>query len=208
MNEMSTEEHLQHAERSQRMFGYLNSGFHEDSPMETMVADVEATVSFFNDYLSDLEIPHRIDEVAIYFRQDEGKTRWLKGAVAEEGVEIFNYATDSVDTRPLNTRYDVQYTFVRKENLEWRVEAMWIENGHSPLHLAVAQNRSGSFWPIHASFKCGNIAEYRKVMRALRDDDCLLLQVCESAYGLFSYFQVGGKQLALKPRVNLRDADV
>lgn len=183
-----------------------------DHPVQRLVEQVSSAVDFYNGFLDECEIDASIDEIAVMFQQREQMWGWLQAAVSEPNVRIFNHARDSVNTSPVESRYAVEYTFLETSALPWRIEAMLITDGHSPLHHSIAANRVGGTHIVHASFKCLTTREWRKAVAVLNEEaECV--QRCKSIYGRFGYWTLeesarpsGIYPLYLKPRLNERDA--
>lgn len=172
-------------------------------PVEQLEREVDRDVMFLNDWLHhNSPCAQGIDEIAVMFRTREELWGWITGAVQEPGVTVFNYAEDRVKTEPIVSSYEVEYTFLRREQVPWRIEAMMIRQGSSPYHSSLR----GQGRVVHASFRCSDVPQYDNVIDAMWErGDVELVQRCESTYGKFSYWRVAGSGLLLKPRVNLRD---
>jgi hypothetical protein len=157
-----------------------------------------------------MEIRAQIDEVALLFPQAFSMRDFVFDAVMEDGVDLFNVAYDRVHTLPFETDYNVQYAFL-STTLGMRVECMALMNGFSPLHQAMFSclRMEDGFNPavVHMSFKCNDIDQYLGAVMALQEDDNKQVQICQSTYGVFSYFNSQGfpHGIYLKPRVNERD---
>lgn len=182
------------------------------NPVACLADELQETIRFYDGFLEEVGIEADIDEVAVMFNHREEMWGWLQGAVSEPNVRIFNHARDHVTTSPIESRYDVEYTFLESSALPWRIEAMLLTDGHSPLHAAVRANRVGGAHIIHASFKCHTTREFREAVEKLNDEgQCS--QMCHSTYGRFGYWTINGdiiapgvRPLYLKPRFNSRDA--
>lgn len=156
-----------------------------------------------------------IDEVSVFFDQFEEDLMhaYIKEAVSEPHVKLFNHAWDHVYTDPIAGEYDVEYNFLEVRDLGMRVEVMRIDRGTSPLHASLGTFRIPVATPhvIHYSFKVDDLEEYKEVCDQLTDSpDTIFVQGCNSTYGAFSYWRMEdelGLQTFLKPRVNLRDAE-
>lgn len=182
------------------------------TPVANLAERVRRTVKFFDGFLAEAGIDSHIDEIAVMFNEEEQKFDWLKSALAEEGVFAFNHATDHVNTSPLETSYSVEYTFLQSNALKWRIEAMRLLAGFSPLHEAM--QRRGAPWQehvVHASFKVHSPREWLKVVQILNTEGTNA-QMCHSTYGRFGYWLLnedilppGVERLYLKPRLNERD---
>lgn len=165
-----------------------------------------------------------IDEVAVMFHSEVDKAKWIRDAVAEESVKLFNSADDVVHTSPILSRYTVEYDFLEVKGLGMRVEAMYIDSGTSPLHDSLLDTygnptisgRSDD-WNrpvvVHFSFKTTK-NDYETIRAAMVSGGAELVQACHSTYGQFSYYRVpldgdGASNLNvyLKPRVNSRDPE-
>lgn len=163
---------------------------------------------------------HEIDEMALMFTSPSWALRWISSAVRVPGVNLFNTAHDTVETRPVPSTYNVHYWFLSSpfpEGYEpgeerWRIECMYAHEG-SPLHETYSRKMHGKdVAAIHASFKCPDEEAYAVAVKTLGDNGYEAAQFCESTYGRFSYWApaehglADGSGLYLKPRVNLRDA--
>lgn len=185
------------------------SSLHVGPSVADLEREMALTINRFNEDLRGL-FPgnnYLIDEIAVMFPDRESRMAWLMDAVKNEGVSIFNAAIDSVSTNPIRSSYVADYVFLRKPTLPWRIEAMVIGDGVSPLHAPMA---GWSPRPIHASFKVHSRREWGQVYNDLaEDDDYWLAQSCVSDYGRFAYFRPCGEDssgLYLKPRLNERDS--
>jgi hypothetical protein len=156
----------------------------------------------------------RIDEVAVMLPSQLDALQWVSEAVKNDGVTLFNKAEDDVRTYPFDTQYDVNYYFLSTPH-DFRVEAMALGNGISPLHEAMRPGRRYRDKvmypvPVHYSFKTESEDQYRHVMNWLDAAHFHHAQSCQSTYGRFSYWLAEGEDgqipdMYLKPRVNLRD---
>lgn len=167
----------------------------------------------YEDFLDDVGLgASSIDEIACLAFDQEDFVNNIWNAVKEEGVELFNVATDKVVTSPLGTEYVVDYAFLRMPST-MRVEMMEIRSGFSPVHQALMENHRSEFPGImvHLSFKCESLEDYEYCCSMLRQSErASMVQSCESTYGRFSYWSIpecaaDTATLYLKPRVNLRD---
>jgi hypothetical protein len=102
---------------------------------------------------------------------------------------------------PIRSWYSVEYWFLSTP-YDFRVEAMGISAGESPMHRAMMNSGEKV---VHASFRCDNEAEYDRVFDLL-DPIATKVQVCGSEYGRFSYWRLDDCGLLVKPRVNTRDS--
>lgn len=161
-----------------------------------------------------------IDEVALIFDGEMRLSDFLKSAVQTEGVVLFNYAEDRVETYPIRSQYRVKYWFLTTPR-GYRMELMTIEpgRGHSPLHSAFMQQRSYDNLPVHFSFKCFDEGEYEKARKTIEANEWTLAQNNHSTYGSFAYYLTGEttdyelekqnikwSNSYIKPRVNTRDS--
>lgn len=151
-----------------------------------------------------------IDEMALLFTEHTSIFRFISQAVQLPGVELFNFAKDTVQTAPIHSEYVVQYWFLTSGLGPWRIEAM-IQDNASPLHHALSLNaETGTMTVVHGSFKCAGEMEYGTARHALRTAGWEEVQRGDSAYGRFSYWDNPDERyegVYLKPRVNLRDAE-
>jgi hypothetical protein len=155
-----------------------------------------------------------LDEIALLFEDRDVKWEWIEFAVRNPDVKLFNSADDRVHTDPIPSDYNVEYAFLEVRDAGFRVEAMNIGAGVSPLHQAYLQKfwSGEAFQPlvIHVSFKVPE-DDYAAVCEAMDDSGAIFTQGCESAYGKFSYWKVPelwetSACVYLKPRCNVRDA--
>ncbi len=192
---------------------------------DKMFSAVKETCERFDRILERLGFVNAIDEVALLFINPFQATEFLREAVTNDGVLLFNSATDHVHTLPLRTCYDVRYDFLTVPSPYWpenriagpRIEAMHLTDGYSPLHFAALmemKETGNPATPIHASFKCDDEEDYAIAVDRLRTAGWEAAQRCESTYGRFSYwtplnpkewFDDALRDLYLKPRVNVRD---
>jgi hypothetical protein len=174
-------------------------------------------------FLQSVGINRPIDEIAVMFRDDESKMAWIRDAVSEPGVKMFNSAWDTVHTSPIPSRYDVEYDFLEAPGLGMRVEAMRIDRGISPLHQTLDETwYNPTISPaspdlgmvvVHLSFKTTK-DEYELNRAAMVSGGAELVQACHSTYGQFSYYRVKDydtweipSNLYIKPRINTRDPE-
>lgn len=172
------------------------------------------------DHLSEIHHWHRrfgdlrIDEVALYFSSRSVLDMAVSQMVRMEGMTHFNGAEDAVRTAPLDTHYAVDYEFFKHMDRQYRIEAMAITGGLSPLHEA--WDHAPRPRMVHVSFKVPTLAVYSEVLHdldtSLSTDRYFMGQACLSTYGRFSYWQRAsdimdgtGTTPWFKPRVNLRD---
>lgn len=185
--------------------------------LDTVVDAAQAEL----DHLSDIHDWHRrfgdmrIDEVALYFSSRSVLDMAVSQMVRQEGMTHFNGAEDAVRTAPLDTYYTVDYEFFKHMDRQYRIEAMAITGGLSPLHEAWDHYVRPRM--VHVSFKVPNLAVYSDVLHdldtTLSTERYFMGQACLSTYGRFSYWQKASDVMDgaankpwLKPRVNLRDA--
>lgn len=173
--------------------------------------------------IEDIGDSFNIDEIALMFSSynEEGMHAFIKDAVREPGVKMFNSARDHVKTRPIFSQYDVEYNFLEVEDLGMRVEVMRIDRGVSPLHQTISEenlnhtlvNRYGRelIGPtvVHFSFKVPTSEEYYGICEAMGRTEAEPVQLCRSTYGQFSYWRIPsiGENIYLKPRCNERDPE-
>lgn len=192
------------------MAGAITDSWYQ--PIRQLVERVEPSVRFYSKWLEEMGLNSHVDEVAVMFNRDEEKYGWLKGALAESSVLAFNHAVDHVHTSPIESDYDVEYTFLQHNLFKWRIEAMHITRGHSPLHHSLNANRVGGTHVVHVSFKCNTVREWRHAVETL-NNEAQMVQMCSSDYGRFGYWKIdeqylgrGVEPLYVKPRLNERDA--
>jgi len=150
-----------------------------------------------------LGMEYTIDEMAVYFGDLENLYAFLNVMVGLDGWVLFNQADDVVHTRPISSAYRVRYWFLDHPNRNYRLEIMYVAEGHSPYHFTLED-----FAIAHASFKVPTMEAYGKAMVALRGVGYEPLQHCESSYGRFSYMCMPhgrGHVVPIKPRMNTRD---
>ena len=165
-----------------------------------------------------LELGATIDEVALRFENESSLMMFLKHAVTIEGVNLFNYAVDHVETYPIRSNYDVRYWFLTTPK-GYRLECMIIDPvGFSPLHQAHTM-RTGYEEPVHYSFKCFDEEQYDMARRIIEGSEWVLAQNNHSTYGSFAYYLTGEttdyalekagfkwSNAYIKPRMNTRDS--
>lgn len=185
-----------------------------DYRVPSMLDGAMRSVQVFNNCLAQMGFVQGIDEIAWLFPNDNALNAFTKAAVREESIAHFNGADDHVHVGPLDTCYDVRYEFFSIAGRNYRVEAMTLQGGFSPLHVnEFRRDRTAKAYGIHASFKCPTEEDYAIATHRLREAEWEVAQKCESAYGRFSYWQPtdsmkwlpDGPIMYLKPRVNLRD---
>jgi hypothetical protein len=154
---------------------------------------------------------HFVDEMAVLVPQRDLMFTFMVGAL-RRGWEAFNHADDVVETSPIPSSYEVEYLFLRKDGVPYRIEVMNISGGFSPWHHSLEHICDTSGDPLamaHASFKVPDETSYGAAVVALRSAGYEPIQHCTSHYGRFSYFAISDRDLSrptLKPRLNLRDA--
>lgn len=151
---------------------------------------------------------YAIDEVALFFRNDAALWSFINTAVRNDW-QLFNQADDKVDTRPLQSTYEVRYWFLRRADTPYRIEAMRVVSGFSPYHALLYERVSDrlGYRLAHASFKVATEEAYGSAIHHLtRQLQLDVLQHCESTYGRFSYLQGDTGMISpIKPRLNVRD---
>lgn len=147
-----------------------------------------------------------IDEMALLIGSNDHMYRWLTAIVREPGYEIFNSATDSIQTKPIASVYAAHYWFIRTP-FPYRLEMMRIGAGFSPLHSQFTEGEVTNPFAVHASFKCADEEEYASAQVGLRASGFDMALSCTSTYGRFSYYidSDGDADWYIKPRLNLRD---
>lgn len=149
-----------------------------------------------------------IDEIALLFPGQHEANSWIMDAVRDEDVHHFNAAFDTVNTSPIPSEYFVRYDFLSLRGRSYRIEAMQLITGTSPLHAPLVK-QAEQFQvpvPVHLSFKCENEEVYQRSVYRLEQNDFEAAQRCRSTYGIFSYWKHPEFDLYIKPRVNMRDA--
>lgn len=181
-----------------------------EKPVGRAIKGWEGRMRQYREFMDSIGLDYVIDEIALMWDEEDRMRRWISSAVAEDGVVLFNRAMDRVNTFPISSRYHVEYNFLSIEDKPYRVEAMCIQHGVSPLHAAHGSDCHSRPLAVHLSFKVESESEYSKALSALAEAGCILAQSCKSDYGVFSYWKVPhlfeSGYLYLKPRINLRDA--
>lgn len=178
--------------------------------MDTVLASVQARWSLAWEKVRGLLGPaYPVDEMALYFADRNDMFVFISLAV-QRGWCVFNCSEDTVETRPVPAQYGVEYWFLHKDGVPYRLECMTVNEGFSAYHGALKEMIFSYDIPYvlaHASFKVANDENYGSAVVALRGDDFELVQHCTSTYGRFSYFLNSDRTdiPALKPRINLRD---
>lgn len=181
--------------------------------LEAILRTSQDSVDQYNKLLSggSCTREYEVDEIALLV-EGEAELRQLWTALAALGWTQFNQARDAVKTSPILSKYEVSYTFFSHPDKPWRLEVMRLLNGYSPLHGAIARPLgSAPCVPVHASFKVAAEEFYAYAREDLDELGMFEAQRCDSTYGRFSYWTNLDQSDAvpyLKPRVNLRDADL
>lgn len=197
-----------------------DDGFYDP---DKIIRACRRSVSTFDDVLAKIGFFQGIDEIAYLLPGEPHLNEFLRAMVRHEGVAHFNGAEDHVHTLPLRTCYDVRYEFLSipagDYQHEFRIEAMHIPQGFSPLHyaeiLSIVKDNSLAA-AVHASFKVQDEDDYATANHRLREAGWECVQRCDSTYGKFGYWQPvdreqwlpDGPFMYLKPRVNTRDGAV
>lgn len=151
-----------------------------------------------------------VDEMALYFPSQDLLVYFIKRAV-QNGWVLFNHVEDHVITTPINSIYGVEYWFLRKEGVPYRLELMRVIDGYSPYHGSLQEACDEANFPVlmaHASFKVSDQMNYGAVVVALRNAGFEVMQHCTSSYGRFTYAIDNERKNELppiKPRINTRD---
>lgn len=157
-----------------------------------------------------------LDEIAIAFPNATLLHSWISLAVRAKDVVHYNSAVDEVKVfGPIPGQYRAHYEFLELADKPYRVEAMQVPVGHSPVHSAhsVLAEPYGAW--VHVSFKVPDEEAYAKACAILFETgEWLPAQICRSDYGRFTYFSPASElmqqfnllSLYLKVRVNLRDS--
>lgn len=188
------------------------SSYGAESVARTLMA-AESEAARYNSVLEQISGAYSIDEVALLV-SDNSQLEHLDHLLCRDfGWEKFNSAHDSVRTAPIRSGYTVEYNFFRREGIPWRLEVMRLSSGLSPLHSAIPLPLARQVCtPVHASFKVPDEDNYAVARFELDGLGYVLAQQCDSTYGSFSYWtKIGlpvGRVPYLKPRVNLRDAEL
>lgn len=194
--------------------------------VEDNLVQVDAWIGHYSHYLPQGAV---IDEAAIMV-PDPWHRRKVTEQLEQADWAKFNEASDMVYTTPFGTRYCVSYEFYHSNDRPYRLEVMMMDRdwdgylGNSPLHDALQSSadrnqapKTPIKYPIpHLSFKAPRVFPvsnerhaYAKAVDYIKSKACIHAQSCQSTYGTFSYF-IGNetmRQIYLKPRVNLRDAE-
>ncbi|SRR6266540_7193913 len=170
----------------------------------------------YNRALRGIEIKEEIDEIAILFENRELLGQFV--ANAGEDWNHFGSARDLVYTRPMDTSYRVMYEFFNVGGRPYRVEAMALIDGHSPVHASATalfpympspELKMESPLIIHASWKSKSRSLYGETLWLLGVNHFELAQQCKSDYGEFCYYNhphLGfSPPIYFKPRLNMRD---
>lgn len=153
-----------------------------------------------------------VDEMALFFPSQDLLVYFIKRAV-QNGWVLFNQVEDKVVTTPINSIYGVEYWFLRKEGVPYRLELMQVLDGYSPYHGSLQGACEECNFPVllaHASFKVDDQMSYGSAVVALRNAGFELMQHCTSSYGKFSYMIDNERKNQLspiKPRINTRDGE-
>lgn len=155
---------------------------------------------------------YQVDEIALWFKDMATLNMFASRLVRLDGFEIFGGDSDEVQTRPIHSKYQVEYTFMRTPS-EYRLELMTVPYGFSPMHalmshVARTEPHSSALYVVHASFRVQTEEEYANVVHTLKRTGYEMAMSCTSSYGQFSYFDnyVFDGTPHLKPRLNTRDA--
>lgn len=161
--------------------------------------------------LSDAGLNYRIDEIALMVDSTSQLGKLTDQLQRLHGWSRFNQARDAVVTGPIRSKYEVEYTFFKHPERNYRLEVMRLMRGVSPLHMAfdTVLDSAGCVL-VHASFKCEDEETYAYSRQHMQEMGYLEAQRCESTYGRFGYWTTANPVPQavpyLKPRVNLRDA--
>lgn len=172
-----------------------------------------------------LILPVKIDEVAMVFATEADLDSFMFCADRDWRLRHFDSSADRMVMEPERYfpheepkpygfnphEFSARFEFMRLDtpapvpDVTWRVEAMAVTEGHSPLHDAALDGAQGPV-AFHVSYRAGTTeVEYERALLSLAP----LGQYhagYRSGYGLFSYWMVPELgNLYLKPRVNLRD---
>jgi len=172
---------------------------------ESIIQDVRKTKALLERTTSIM-----IDEIALIFEEKWELYDFVQWAV-RTGYDHFNGASDNVACTWLDHdrsyEYEVRYEFLRVVPEDWRIEAMRVVKGISPLHSShLVAHGSGSI--VHASYKVEDEDLLDNDIFVLRSLGWSIVQACESSYGKFTYMRnhLLPDGLYLKPRVNTRDS--
>jgi hypothetical protein len=202
----------------------FGGGRHEFAESESEVWDdnraaLREQAALAQSFLFDAGIFASVDEVAIMVNSIEMEYGLVESAV-RYGYAMFNAASDHVQTSPIESDYNVHYTFLQHPEDNFRLEIMRMEEGVSPLHTSLADRafRNDFNGPVvvHTSFKAQSLGDLGDVESLLeKSSEFEMAMSCRSTYGAFSYWtpttygtKTEGIQLYLKPRANLRDSSV
>lgn len=181
------------------------------------IAELDAHVGKYGPILTGYGLGANIDEVAILAPDTKTLWAWVSLAVRAPDITHVHAASDNVDVvGPIHAHYAADYEFLEVADKPYRIEAMMVASGHSPVHAGHAFYAEGLASWVHASFKCHTEDDYSKTCDALAESgEWLPAQICRSDYGRFTYFfpradvmeKYNLPMMYLKPRVNLRDGD-
>lgn len=181
--------------------------------------EIDKYVTEYGPLLEKYGIHTTIDEAAILLPDAKTLWGWVSLAVRAKDVKHVNAADDSVEVSgPIHAHYGALYEFLELADRPWRVEAMMVTSGYSPLHTGLTQLAGPHGGWVHVSFKCPTEKDYSETCKRLANTgEWLPAQICRSSYGRFIYFSpaphlIGDgpgqlPMLYLKPRVNLRDQE-
>lgn len=155
--------------------------------------------------------PEVIDNVAVLFSSDTEEARFWN-FLRSLGWKQFNESTDHVVGHLHPEDYDVRFTFFRDpDDADFRIETMLLDPRDSHVHDrllrlhgegAIAQ---GSYKPQGVNSR----RAYQEENHFLAHSGFELIEVFQSTYGPYTYFQQWGRDTDLgylKVRLNERDA--
>lgn len=203
--------------------GLLGQTFDEKTGMDVndVLKQVELQRIAYQQALKETVGNYFIDEMAIAFGDVDTMLRFVAVMNHAPGLTHFGGSIDTVQAAPLHSTYQVQYEWLTTP-MQFRVEAMTVLHGYSPLHAHrahyIGESNSplpNNFGWIHASFKVPDEEAYDQTRRDMIEGGWYIAQNCQSTYGRFTYMSPGGKVLEMfdegtaslyvKPRVNTRD---
>lgn len=148
------------------------------------------------------------DEMSILFKTKQELDQFTKDM--KDRYLWFNESQEcqmihSTDSYAFDT--DFQFCWPYKD-APYRIEAMWVANGHAPLHERHL-SAHGSPSTVHASWKLPSMALYAYEKERLKEEGLQFHQEYRNSYGIFSYWSTtlgtDAPTFYYKPRVNTRD---
>jgi hypothetical protein len=174
------------------------------------------------DVLNDLRLGTFLaDNVAVLFRSHHEMNEWVQWCVRRAGMEHFHKAEhDTVFAAQDGAAYHVNFEFLRNPQgtryvtgMPWRVEAMHVTGGASPIHERAMEKHEEHFrnaalpgFPVQVSFKVLDVRQFGEVHDVLRRaPGWKYAELFVGTYGMYSYWSHPDYAWFLKARVNMRD---